>query len=458
MKFEFKSKPLRQILFMFSILILAILVACSSSSSNDKDASNTPSTPNNQQEAPISQPTPEPEKPKEPFTVDFAFRTSEENFQDNYKAMMEETNPHLTVVQHNLRTDEVIAGGVNPHLVFLGGINQIGSLRDFELQYDIQQAADKIGYSFADINPQIMQTIREWSQNGEVHALPLSQHAHNLMFNKEIFDKFGVEYPRDNMTWDEVIELAARVTGERDGITYHGLDMDLPYLIFEQLSVNVINDDGSVDLVNHQELRMFFEMLERIFSIPGMLPDNFEERYFFTWGGKFWGDQNYAMIPIFRQIPNLEQFDGDIVTYPQWSHLPGIGPGVQTGLIAITNIGDRQDELLKAILDSRLSKYWQREKQARHAHPSVFANVSDIYDVWGHDIENYEQFNLAALHALKPAVVPRPFDPEMERQARSIIQKGYVEFAKLEKDITSFLAEKQEEILAMMNEVRVSRR
>src|SRR5699024_3339772 len=58
-----------------------------------------------------------------------------------------------------------------------------------------------------------------------LYALPGELSYHGLAYNKDVFDKFGVDYPEDDMTWDDVISLAREVTGEREGVQYRGLDI-----------------------------------------------------------------------------------------------------------------------------------------------------------------------------------------------------------------------------------------
>ncbi|NOU90117.1 extracellular solute-binding protein [Paenibacillus sp. LMG 31460] len=46
-----------------------------------------------------------------------------------------------------------------------------------------------------------------------------------LYYNKDIFDKFGISYPRNGMTWDEVYDLAKKLNRTEDGISYRGFGM-----------------------------------------------------------------------------------------------------------------------------------------------------------------------------------------------------------------------------------------
>lgn len=57
--------------------------------------------------------------------------------------------------------------------------------------------------------PSIISALEKMSGGG-LYGLPLYNDRMALYYNKDIFDKFGVPYPKDGMTWDEVIELSIK--------------------------------------------------------------------------------------------------------------------------------------------------------------------------------------------------------------------------------------------------------
>ena len=48
--------------------------------------------------------------------------------------------------------------------------------------------------------------------NGKAYALPYRNDWYVLYYNKDLFDAAGVEYPSNDMTWEEYYDLAAKVT------------------------------------------------------------------------------------------------------------------------------------------------------------------------------------------------------------------------------------------------------
>lgn len=65
--------------------------------------------------------------------------------------------------------------------------------------------------------------------DGKIYAYPFSQHVWSIYYNKDIFDQLGVEYPHNDMTWEEYGELMEKVTyGEGASKVYGGHFQDWP--------------------------------------------------------------------------------------------------------------------------------------------------------------------------------------------------------------------------------------
>ena len=71
-----------------------------------------------------------------------------------------------------------------------------------------------------DLNNYYEGIVDIYSYNGSQYALPKDHDTIAMIYNKDIFDKYGVEYPTDEWTWDDYAEAAAKITeaGKEDGI------------------------------------------------------------------------------------------------------------------------------------------------------------------------------------------------------------------------------------------------
>lgn len=58
-----------------------------------------------------------------------------------------------------------------------------------------------------------------------IYAIPKDYDTINIFYNKELFDKAGVEYPQNGWTWDDMLEMAQKLTvpAEDGGQTQYGI-------------------------------------------------------------------------------------------------------------------------------------------------------------------------------------------------------------------------------------------
>ena len=62
-----------------------------------------------------------------------------------------------------------------------------------------------------DLNNYYEGIVDIYSLDGNQFALPKDHDTIALLYNKAIFDKYGVEYPNDNWTWDDYAAAAAKI-------------------------------------------------------------------------------------------------------------------------------------------------------------------------------------------------------------------------------------------------------
>ena len=88
-----------------------------------------------------------------------------------------------------------------------------------------------------------------YSQNGNQYALPKDHDTIAIVYNKAIFDKYGVAYPTNDWTWEDFAAKAQEISekGAADGIygTYcnTGSNQDTWYNIIYSFGGKVISDD-----------------------------------------------------------------------------------------------------------------------------------------------------------------------------------------------------------------------
>lgn len=75
------------------------------------------------------------------------------------------------------------------------------------LLVDLEPLIKKDQYDIDDINPSVIEFLKG-KGNGKLYGLSPRFYANALYYNKDLFQKHGVEPPHDNMTWEEILNLA----------------------------------------------------------------------------------------------------------------------------------------------------------------------------------------------------------------------------------------------------------
>jgi len=70
---------------------------------------------------------------------------------------------------------------------------------------------------YVDIRAYDRRILELYRYKGDIYGLPIDRAALGVFYNKDMFDAAKVPYPTQEMTWDEFIEMAKKVTKDKDG-------------------------------------------------------------------------------------------------------------------------------------------------------------------------------------------------------------------------------------------------
>jgi multiple sugar transport system substrate-binding protein len=86
---------------------------------------------------------------------------------------------------------------------------------------ELDAVIHKDKFDIENILPSITDVLKS-KGNGRLYGLSPSFYSNVLMYNKDLFDQNGIEYPKDQMSWEEVLQLAKRfpTTGDEDKRIY----------------------------------------------------------------------------------------------------------------------------------------------------------------------------------------------------------------------------------------------
>lgn len=235
--------------------------------------------------------------------------------------------PHITLewIPYGQKLPELLASGNAPDLIFDGLTNLIPIL-ELDVPLSLDELAKRNKFDLSKIQPELIEEIRSYSKTGELVALPQAKHIFALHYNKDIFDQFGVPYPKEGSTWEEVMELAAKLSRTHQGIGYRGISPGVGHnRLSTQLSAPYVDPKTEKSVIGtHEAWRKLFQTYKDVFSIPGNYPKgaayNDAARAFLT-------DKKLAMYPHLLMLPDPKLgFNMGLTTFPFFKDKPWIGP------------------------------------------------------------------------------------------------------------------------------------
>ncbi|MDQ0116343.1 ABC transporter substrate-binding protein [Paenibacillus harenae] len=126
-------------------------------------------------------------------------------------------NVELQVVS----TDSIRQAGKNPNDeliklieqekpdVLLLNYDQYKLLSDQARLYNLETSLSQDEYDISTINQKVIDLLRDNSQSALFGIAPTFS-SQVIYYNRDLFDQYGIEYPVDQMTWEEVLHLAMR--------------------------------------------------------------------------------------------------------------------------------------------------------------------------------------------------------------------------------------------------------
>ncbi|WP_158301943.1 ABC transporter substrate-binding protein [Paenibacillus mesophilus] len=348
--------------------------------------------------------------------------------------------PHITVerlTKQNNAMDNVIATKQQLDLVTVwhGGIPAENMLDYME---DMTPLIQSNKFDLNRFDPKALDAVRKVSKGG-LFAIPYNVNFNALYYNKDIFDKFGVAYPKDGMTWDETIDLAKKLTRNEGGVQYKGLDPDGHVRMMFPLSLNLVDPKSETANFNANDLlRRVFEMGKTINDIPG----NAQQGAFLT---VFPKDRTIAMLAtsnftsFFRDAPGL---NWDMAQYPSYKDRPNTYGMYDLHVIAVPKTSKYKEEAFK-VIEVLMSDEVQMESVRVTGRVSPLKDQK-FKDNFGADQAGLKGKNTQAIFKSKPADAPE--FSRFYRDANAIVLNEYKEFLAGKKDVNSALRDAEEKV------------
>lgn len=353
---------------------------------------------------------------KEPVQITIYYPWSgypKETFMETYGNYIVKKYPNLSIhyIQSGPGTtvDELIASKTELDLIMTTS-NAYQSLQDRGLNGDITALAEKYKYDFNKLDPTVYELTKAL-EPGKVAGLPIKVNAPGFFYNKDLFDKFGVAYVKDGMTWDEVYDIAKKLTREDGGIQYRGFGIRTTnFITFNQLSLPRLAA-GSKAAFFTEEWKSFLENFIRFSQLPGYAPTEKGTGIGGPSLDMFVKDRTLAMlVQMNSDWPREEQgvhMNWDAATFPEFKTHPGVGPQPEAVYFIMPSTSKKKDAAFLAM--AALTDEELQFQAAKGGAAPVLKNTR-WRQVYGSEDANLKGRNAAALVPVKYAT-PNGIDP-----------------------------------------------
>jgi multiple sugar transport system substrate-binding protein len=387
-----------------------------------------------------------PPEPAEPVTLKM-YQTQSYWSEDDFNALIAEPvkkkYPNITVeFERSTKIEQALANGdpIDLIAVWNGLMPQYEDMGLFE---DISPLVQKMRMDLSRFDPGALEAVKRANKAGKLYGLPNLIQFNALYYNKDIFDKFGVSYPSDGMTWDDTIELARKVTRKDGDTQYLGLDPDYLTRMLVPLSLGIVDGTNDKTDVNSEPYKRVFELTKKIYEIPGNRPPGK------VMGGsvadRFMKDKNLAMMTTINRLDalqNVQDLNWDVAQFPSYPDRPNLYGAYDMHIMAISSISQHKEDAFRV-----LQVLFSDEVQLLGSNRGKLPAMKDpkFNQAFLKGVDSLKDKHIQSIFKSKPAPAAPPYSVYYSK-ARGILVDRFRDYVDGKMDVNSALRQAEEEI------------
>jgi multiple sugar transport system substrate-binding protein len=294
---------------------------------------------------------------KEPVTISIYQQNGDINTEEDFRKLWAEPvakkYPNITL-QFVVAQDKTVNGieqqilaGTLPDLIYSNTID-IGLYQQLDAITPLDPLIKQANFDLNRFSKSALDSMKAYGNGkGSYYGIPFDTNSSALYYNKDIFNKFGVAFPKDGMSWDEVIALSNKFSRVEGGIQYAGLDVLGMNNFATQWPVDFADASGNAAL-DTPAWKSAFATYVAAMKVPGNITGALKD---FTQGDKV------AMFPGYNNtLQSLVElnakgggFDWDLASYPTTKDNPGKGLGYDAKVFMVSSNSKHKDAAMDVI-------------------------------------------------------------------------------------------------------------
>lgn len=398
------------------------------------------------------------DRPKQPIELTvYAAGVSPEEFDSRFRDVLKAKFPHITI---HYRTNtkgnslaELVSAGMVPDLIRTDIPTLKASYLDLELGYDLSELIKANRYDMSRFDPSFTQEMADAGRTGAIYGLPVPPYFPTVLYyNKTLFDKFGVPYPKDGMTWDDVYETAKKMSRSEGGTVYRGFSANFNSILRDNPFSLPVLDPAADKLADLETWKKIFNNYKRFYDLPNNTVANTmnEENTIF---GKGHVAMQANQHNIYLVIP--PEIDWDIVSQPTMTDAPKRTGQRGPAYWSITRQSRHKEEAFRVIMEM-LADEVQLE-DAKKGIPTTLVK-KEVRDALGQGHPVYGSKNMKAINYYEPSAPTPKRKPELTdvngSSQTSVLYQQFIPFAQGKKDVNTALRDVEESLKKLLEQER----
>jgi multiple sugar transport system substrate-binding protein len=371
----------------------------------------------------------------------------DEDYQKLIAAPVKKKFPTVTLEKRDKIKDnsgdinDQVASGYAPDLLLTGFYN-IANMTTLGIPYEVDELVKQQNVDLSQFEKVAVDALRGF-RDGKLVGLPLYMNTTMLFYNKDIFDKFGVAYPQDGMSWNAAVELARKLTRSEAGVNYQGLAPGSWDTLGSQLSVPKVDPKTNKAVVNSAGYKTVFQLLKTVYSIPGMDSKLKANDIFIK--DRTLAMNSYWLTDMLNLFESAQRsgnpLNWDMVTTPHFQEKPGIGSKVDSHILMVSAQSKYKAQVFE-IMKYLTSDVGMQTEFGKAGRIPILKNPQ-IEQHYGENYASLQGKHIQAVFKTKMAPLP-PFSV-LENEVKKPMGDAYKNFLSGKTDINTALRTAEEE-------------
>ncbi|WP_158606470.1 ABC transporter substrate-binding protein [Paenibacillus ginsengarvi] len=337
--------------------------------------------------------------PAELVVVDKDTGVTDEQFQKAFVDPVRAKYPEITFKRSNMRLAEAIAAGTPPDIVLTSNPG-LYSVLDLGVPEDLSSVIKTYNIDVNKMEPVVLNQMKVMGDQKYFYGIPFSMNYGVMIYNQDIFDKFGVAYPKVGINYNELLELAKKMTRKDSGVGYIGvLPPDLRQMYW-QYGLPVFDQAKKKAVVTTEKHAQVFSLLSQFLTIPGYYEDGKAPT-----SATFFKEQRLAMYATWMdaEFSSDPGFRWDITAHPGFADRPGFGKGLDFHMLVV-NKSSKNKEAAYQVAAVLLNEDVQRTF-GKLGRLTVLKN-DEIRKTFGTGTDVFKGKNLQSIFQVSPSPLP----------------------------------------------------